>query len=136
MLGLTGGGLKGLLDKKRKAAEEEFGNSTSAKRAQIESVRQQRLREEEQAELQQQVLSYPWTRGFAPYSALQSALSSSPRNPKPSVVQAERRRAAEGATTSDRRESLQVVAVPCSNSAIPPQLHRSTTCIIPSHGPP
>ena len=80
MLGLKGGGLKGLLDKKRKAAEEEFGNSTSAKRAQIESVRQQRLREEEQAELQQQVLSCPWRRGFSPHPSLQSALLTSPQN--------------------------------------------------------
>ena len=59
MLGLKGGGLKGLLDKKRKAAEEEFGNSATAKRAQIESVRQQHLRQEEQAELERQVPTQP-----------------------------------------------------------------------------
>ena len=59
MLGLKGGGLKGLLEKKRKAAEEEFGNSATAKRAQIESVRQQHLRQEEQAELDRQVRTQP-----------------------------------------------------------------------------
>ena len=59
MLGLKGGGLKNLLEKKRKAAEEEFGNSATVKRAQIESVRQQHLRQEEQAELERQVRTQP-----------------------------------------------------------------------------
>lgn len=44
-------GLKALLAKKRKAAQDEFGGRTSVKRVEIEQTRLNQLRNEERAEI-------------------------------------------------------------------------------------
>lgn len=50
-------GLKALLAKKRKAAEQEFGGKTQVKRLEIEQARIQQLRNEEHTENNVKVLS-------------------------------------------------------------------------------
>ena len=50
-------GLKALLAKKRKAADEEFGGRKQVRRVDIEQARINQLRTEEKAELQAKVVS-------------------------------------------------------------------------------
>lgn len=50
-------GLKALLAKKRKAADEEFGGRKQVRRVDIEQARIKKLRTEEQNELQVKVVS-------------------------------------------------------------------------------
>ena len=109
-------GLKGLLDKKRKAAEEEFGQQATAKRADIESVRQQRIQEQEQAELVQQQASCRGSR-FTASRSHRFMLT------QEHCTQADRQQANSQATTSERRDSLQVAPCAGCRAAWRPQAH-------------